>query len=123
MLRYLARRAIEAVPVLFGISIVGFLIVRLAPGDPASLLADVTQLTPEQQHAYRVQLGLEDPLPVQYARMLLALLTVTGVACGALAAWKPRTFADTLVTVLALFGLSLPQFWLGLMLITVFAAN
>jgi len=158
MSRYLMRRAAEAVPVLFAISIVGFLIVRLAPGDPASLLADLTQLTPEQQHAYRVQLGLEDPLPIQYVRMLVALLsgtlvslrsgeptlqlvaaalpvtvlllllalgvgTLTGVMGGALAASHPHVFADTLVTLLALFGLSVPQFWLGLMLITVFAAN
>src|SRR5438067_402461 len=158
MLRYLLRRAIEAVPVLIGISVVGFLILRLAPGDPASLLADMTQLTPEQQHAYRVHLGLQDPLPIQYVKMVLALFTgtlvslrsgqstlelvlnalpvtlvlmalsmivgtVTGVACGALAAWRPRTFADRLVNVLALLGLSLPQFWLGLMLITVLAAN
>src|SRR3954453_4900101 len=78
--RYLLRRAIEAVPVLLGISVVGFLIVRLAPGDPASLLADLTQLTPEQQQAYRVQLGLEDPLPIQYARMVLALFTGTLVS-------------------------------------------
>jgi peptide/nickel transport system permease protein len=158
MSRYLVRRAVEAVPVLFAISIVGFLIVRLAPGDPASLLADLTQLSPEQQHAYRIQLGLEDPLPIQYVRMLAALLsgtllslrsgqptlelvgdalpvtvlllalalavgTVTGVAGGALAAWRPHAFADTALTLLALFGLSLPQFWLGLLLITVFAAN
>ena len=158
MLRYLLRRAVEAVPVLLGISVIGFLIVRLAPGDPASLLADMTQLSPEQQHQYRVQLGLEDALPIQYLKMLVALCTgtlvslrsgqstvqlvldalpitmvlmllsivvgtLTGVACGAIAAWRPRTFVDSVVTLLALLGLSLPQFWLGLMLITVFAAN
>ena len=66
-----------------------------------------------------------DALPITLVLMLLSIVvgTLTGVACGAIAAWRPRTFADTLVTVLALLGLSLPQFWLGLMLITVFAAN
>jgi peptide/nickel transport system permease protein len=154
--RYLLRRLLEAVPVLIGISIISYLIVRLAPGDPAALLADFTQLTPEQQAEFRRQLGLEDPLPVQYVKMMLALFSgslvsfrtgqstvqmvfealpitfvlvllavaaavLTGLILGVVSALKPYSTLDNVVTVLALFGLSVPQFWLGLMLISLFA--
>jgi peptide/nickel transport system permease protein len=156
MTRYLLRRLLEAVPVLIGISVISYLIVRLAPGDPAALLADFTQLTPEQQADFRRQLGLEDPLPLQYLKMMLALFTgslvsfrtgqstvqmvfealpitlllvllavaaavLTGLILGVISALKPYSTLDNVVTVLALFGLSVPQFWLGLMLISLFA--
>src|SRR5215207_616623 len=149
MARYLLRRLLEAVPVLIGISIISYLIVRLAPGDPAALLADFTQLTPEQQAEFRRQLGLDDPLPVQYVKMMAALVSgtlvsfrtgqsilelvaeaapitlllvltavaaavLTGVLLGVISALTPYSVLDNLVTVLALFGLSVPQFWLGL---------
>jgi peptide/nickel transport system permease protein len=158
MAKYLLRRLIEAVPVLIGISIISYLIVRLAPGDPAALLADFTQLTPAQQQEFRRQLGLEDPIPVQYVKMMAALFTgtlvsfrtgqstiglvleaapitlllviaavaaavLTGVLLGVVSALKPYSALDNVVTVLALFGLSVPQFWLGLMLIFLFAEN
>jgi peptide/nickel transport system permease protein len=156
MLGYIRRRLLEMIPVLIGISIISFLIVRLAPGDPIALLVDVSTLTAEQQQEFRQQLGLEEPLPVQYVKMLGSLATgrltsfrtgqptiqmvleaapvtlvlvflavatalVTGVSLGAISALRPYSRTDTTVTLLALFGLSMPQFWLGLMLISVFA--
>src|SRR5436190_4207143 len=75
MLAYIRGRLLQAVPVLIGISMISFAVVRLAPGDPVALLVDVTNLTPEQQQEIRVQLGLDDPLPVQYVRMISALAT------------------------------------------------
>ena len=60
--RYILRRLLEAIPVLVGISVVTFLIIRLAPGDPAALLYDMSQLSTEQQDAIRRAMGLEDPL-------------------------------------------------------------
>ena len=143
-------------PVLLGISIISYAVVRLAPGDPAALLVDLTQLTPEQQQEFRRSLGLEDPLPVQYVKMMAALLTgsltsfrtgqptiemvleaapitlvlvllavavalLVGVALGIVSALRPYSPADNALTVLSLFGLSVPQFWLGLICIFLFA--
>ncbi len=48
MRRYLIRRLLQFIPVLLGIALVTFVIVRLAPGDPASLLVDVTVLSREE---------------------------------------------------------------------------
>src|SRR5205823_5001891 len=72
---YFLRRLVEAIPVMVGASILSFVVVVSAPGDPASLLVDFTQLTAEQQLEVRRQLGLEDPLPVQYWRMMSTLMT------------------------------------------------
>lgn len=60
---------------LFGISIISYGIIRLAPGDPARVLADPEMLTTEQMEAIRGQLGLDQPLVVQYLRTMQALLT------------------------------------------------
>lgn len=156
MVTYLIRRVLEAVPVLLGISIISFLVVRLAPGDPTALLADLSLMTPVERQELRQSLGLEDPLPLQYGKMIGALLTgnltslrtgestiqmvldaapttlllivgsivfsvVIGILLGVVSALRPHSRTDTLLMVLALFGLSVPSFWLGLMLIIVFA--
>lgn len=158
MFRYVANWLLQALPVLFGVSLVGFLIVRLAPGDPASLLVDLSQLTAEQQRAFREQLGLDRPLPVQYVAMVTAWLSgdlvslrtgqstlrmvadaapvtllliglaivlsaLIGISLGVVAARWPRSAAGRAVSAIAVLGLSLPQFWLGLVLITVLAAG
>jgi peptide/nickel transport system permease protein len=69
VLTYLAGRLLQTLPVLLLASIFVFLILRLIPGDPAALLAG-EDATPEQVQQLRVQMGLTDPLPVQYARWL-----------------------------------------------------
>ncbi len=66
MLRLLARRAAIAAPVLFGVTVLVFLILHLIPGDPAQILLFGSRPTPEQIQQLRVQLGLDQPLPVQY---------------------------------------------------------
>ena len=70
--RYIARRLLATVPVLLGVSIVVFAILHLIPGDVAQLLAtrSFAAVTPEQTAQLRRQLGLDDPLPVQYGRFL-----------------------------------------------------
>jgi peptide/nickel transport system permease protein len=60
---------------LFGISVISYGIIRLAPGDPARVLADPEMLTTEQMEAIRSQLGLDQPLVVQYLRTMQSLLT------------------------------------------------
>jgi peptide/nickel transport system permease protein len=66
VLNLLARRLTIAVPVLFGVTILVFLILHLIPGDPAQILLFGSRPTPQQVAQLRAQLGLDQPLPVQY---------------------------------------------------------
>ena len=65
MLVFLARRLLQAIPVIFLASVLIFLLLRLVPGDPATLLAG-QDASPEVVQAIRVANGLDRPLPVQY---------------------------------------------------------
>jgi len=71
MLRYLAKRLIMMVPLLLGITLISFVVIHLAPGEPTDLQ---TQMNPEAsvelQHRLRAQYGLDQPLYVQYGRWL-----------------------------------------------------
>jgi peptide/nickel transport system permease protein len=75
MRRYLIRRVAQLVPVLVGIALVTFLIIRLAPGDPAAMLVDTTLLSREELARFRAELGLDAPLPVQFVIILKQLAT------------------------------------------------
>lgn len=155
-MRYILQRLGYALFVLWGALTVVFVVVRVVPGDPAQLIAGPQATRPEVE-ALRRDLGLADPLPVQYLRYLggvaqlnlgqslrlnqsaleavttrlpatatLALCAITFAALvafplGILAALRPRTPVDTFVSVLSLIGQSVPNFWLGLMLILIFA--
>src|SRR4051794_23915077 len=70
MLGYVRGRLLAAVPVVLGVSIVVFLMLHLVPGDPISVMFADASLPPEQIAQLRAQLGLDDPLPVQYARFI-----------------------------------------------------
>ncbi len=158
MLTYLVRRLVEMVPTLFGVSLAVFMIVRLVPGDPARLVAGLEANETDIANIRR-QLGLTDPLPVQYARFLGAVLSgdlgrslknrqpvavllaervpytvqlalaslgvalVVGLGAGTLAAMRRGTLMDTASMLLALLGVSVPSFWLGLILIFTFAVS
>jgi peptide/nickel transport system permease protein len=74
MTRYVIRRLVEAIPVVLIITFLAFVLVQLAPGDPVSLLVDVNSLTPAQLENVRAHLGLNEPLPVQYTKMIGSLL-------------------------------------------------
>lgn len=156
MKRYILRRVLHLVPVLLGVSIVVFLVLQLAPGDPAEIM-----LGPEATQAdldrLRAELGLTEPLPVQYARWLalvargdlgrsfwtrrpvlpevldrfqatlvltstgLLLSTVLGIALGVASATRPNSLLDRVSALASLFGASMPVFWLGIVLMVVFA--
>jgi peptide/nickel transport system permease protein len=73
--RYIARRVITAIPTLILISMVIFSILALAPGDPLSDLALNPSVPPEVRQRIRENLGLEDPIPVQYAKWAKSLFT------------------------------------------------
>jgi peptide/nickel transport system permease protein len=74
MSQYLLRRLLIAVPSLLGISVVLFTVLALAPGDPFEELAANPSVPPEVAAALRTKFGLDDPIPVRYARWLLAML-------------------------------------------------
>ena len=78
MTRYWAGRILQSVPLLFFVSVVVFGVMRLAPGDPSTLLADPAYLNEAQRADLHRSLGLDDPLPVQYLR------TMGGLVSGAL---------------------------------------
>ena len=67
MARFVVRRLIQAVPTLFGILLITFLLTRLSPSDPVTLMfGDRFNVTEEQRQELRHNLGLDEPLPVQF---------------------------------------------------------
>jgi peptide/nickel transport system permease protein len=148
----------QLVFVLLGVSVVVFLTMHILPGDVATLLLG-ERASVEQLERLRHQLGVDQPIYVQYSRFLidalrgdfgtslrtnhpvfddvwnafpvtiqlsLAALTFAvaiGVPLGALAAIRPLSRFDNLVMTVTLFGVSMPIFWLGLMMILIFAAT
>jgi len=153
--RYIAGRVVQSVAVLFFVSVLTFGLVHAAPGGPAILLAP--GMSGEQIRQAQHALGLDEPLPVQYARwlqnllrgdlgtsygtglpvlqMLLSRLPATlelaatalfltvavGVAVGVFSALRRGSILDHLATGVTFFGLSVPIFWLALMLIITFS--
>ena len=156
MLNYLIKRILSTIPVLIGISLLLFFMLRMLPGDPAQVLAG-HMATPEEIENIRHQLGLDRPIYEQYvaflsrlalldlgrsartqnpvieeiwARLpntvLLAVVAISlaclfGIPAGIISAVKPYSWVDYVVSMSALFGLSMPVFWLGLMLVVVFS--
>ncbi len=74
MSKYLVRRLLITLPVLLGISLVLFTILALAPGDPFEELATNPNVPAEVRMHLRAQYGLDDPLPVRYARWFTAMV-------------------------------------------------
>jgi peptide/nickel transport system permease protein len=156
MQRYLLERSIQLILVLFFLSIIVFTIVRLIPGDPAAVMLG-TEATPQAMTQIRREMGLDQPIFVQYVRWLQAVLagnfgtswvskqpalalilgalpvTLQLVAsafivalliafpAGIVAALRPRSWIDHGSTTFALLGVSLPSFWLGIMLVLLFS--
>ncbi|HZA56999.1 MAG TPA: ABC transporter permease [Candidatus Udaeobacter sp.] len=146
------RRLVGAVPVLFGISFLVFLLMHLAPGDPVGLLLG-EDATPDDVARVRHEWGLDQPLLVQYwqfisralvgdfgtslkfgepvlaliyerlpatielATVALLVAILISIPIGIYSAIKRDTLFDHAGTGLALIGVSLPNFWLGIMLI------
>lgn len=76
MLKFIIRRILLMIPVLLGVSLVTFMIVRSIPGDPVRVLLGAdARTTPEQIDAIRAAYGLDQPLPVQYIKWLGHVLT------------------------------------------------
>ena len=158
MTAYVARRLLLAIPTLFGVVTIVFIIMRIIPGDPAETLAG-TLATEENLARIRESLGLNDPLYVQYLRFIGGLLQgdlgesavsrlpvwrdlsarlpytlaltfggmliamVVGIVAGVVAALRRNTWLDLVISGGAVLGISMPVFWLGMMLIIVFSVN
>jgi peptide/nickel transport system permease protein len=71
MQKYIARRFLQAIPTFFGITILSYLIMVIAPGDPVSILSFNPSVKPEDKARLAIQLGVSDPIPVQYLRWLI----------------------------------------------------
>ena len=155
---YVLGRLLALLPVLFGLSLIVFLIMALIPGDPAQAILG-SYATPENVARINRDLGLDRSLPVQYLTWLgnvvtgdlgrsyslnrpvldevlerfsatlilagaaLVLASVLGLLAGIVSAVYQYGLADKLVTFAVLIGISLPSFWLGLLLILLFAVR
>ena len=77
VLKYLARRLLALIPTFLGITIISFLVMHLAPGEPMSLQADFNpKMTPEMRERLRKQYGLDQPLYIQYGKWLKGLVVL-----------------------------------------------
>jgi peptide/nickel transport system permease protein len=157
MSTYILRRFVQAIPVLFGITLFTFLITHLVPGDPVQLFAGDKAVSPELAEQIRHQYGLDQPLWKQYLDYLsdllhgdlgaglhskrpvtdtiqeglwptvqltlagLAVAMTLGLTLGILAAIFHNTWLDSIAMVIALFGVSLPIFYLGLLMLFAFS--
>ena len=158
MLLFLCRRLLLLLPTLAGISALVFLMIHLVPGDPAQIMLG-ERANAETLAALRAEMGLDEPLHVQFGRFFSGLIqgdlgrslrtqekvstellqrfpatmeltltsmliaVVVGGVAGVMAAARQGRFLDYLCMVGATGGISLPVFWLGLMLILFFAVQ
>ncbi|NLN83222.1 MAG: ABC transporter permease [Firmicutes bacterium] len=154
MKSYLIRRLLLMIPVIFGVSVIIFTLISLAPGDP---FAQMIEANPSMSRADYENLlnsiGYYDPIPVKYAKWAkqvfsgslgysisqkqpiadmigrrlkntlllsipaLVLSTIIAIPLGVLSATKQYSFLDYILTLLALAGISIPAFFLALLLL------
>ena len=158
MFRYIVRRLIQLIPILLGVSIIVFALMRLVPGDPARQALG-PKATGDEVALLHKQWGLDKPVPVQYVywldrairgdfgRSIVSRVPVTqeiwarfpntlvltvasmvvsiilGLGFGIASAVRHNTLLDRGSMVVALLGVCTPSFWLGLMLIVLFAVK
>jgi ABC-type dipeptide/oligopeptide/nickel transport system permease component len=157
--RYIVKRILILIPLLLAISLFTFFLVHLAPGDPIATQfgMNMKRMEPERIEAIREELGLNDPLAVQYLRYLGNLLNgdmgqslttkkpvldeisarlpatiqltlaamfvslLLAIPLGILSAVKRGSIVDKLGMSGALLGVSMPSFWVGIMLMLLFS--
>jgi len=157
MIRYIARRLVGLIPVFFGITVISFAVMHLAPGKPTDVAAS---LNPKVSYEARLRLeklyGLDKPVGVQYFDWLrrflafdfgrsyiddrpvsdkileripitllinissLILILAIGIPLGVLSAVRRSSVLDRTTTVFVFFGFSVPEFWLALLLMSLF---
>ncbi len=158
MHKYILKRLLMMIPVLIGITFIIFVILNMTPGDPALIILG-SEANDETVAQLRDELGLDDPLLLQYGRYMLGLVkgdlgqsyinnraifpsimerlpitlslallamlvsVVVAIPLGIISATKQYSFLDSTSMVLCLIGVSIPSFWLALMLILFFSVN
>lgn len=158
MINYIIKRLLALIPILIGVAVIVFLIVHLIPGDPAQTMLG-ERATDQALERLREQMGLNDPLPIQFGRYVKDLLrgdlgrsimsnnpvshelsqrfpatlelsffailfaVFVGVPAGIFAAINQNSWFDNFSMLIALMGVSMPIFWLGLMFIWLFAVE
>ena len=158
MHKYILKRLAAMIPVLIGVTFIVFCIMSLSPGDPAFMKLGAGA-TPESVAKLRDEMGLNDPLLLQYIRYIggllhgdmgisyvsgnavsyeissrfpntfylaaasIVLAIAVSVPIGIVSATKQYSLIDSISMVAALLGISMPSFWLGLMLIILFSVK
>ena len=153
---YLLRRLVGTIPVMVLISLLVFLLIQAAPGDPTLMLLGEDS-TAEDIAEARVRWGLDQPVYVQYVKFFMSvaqgnlgrsfkydepvldviinripatlelaaasliIAVIFAIPLGVWAAAKPNSWVDNTGTTFGLFGISMPSFWFGIMLILLFA--
>lgn len=152
MSRYIQRRLLIMIPVLWGVVTLVFFFMYMLPGDPAAVIIAQSGGKAANLEILREQLGLNDPLGIQYLRFLtnafkgdfgnsiflhrpviqiiienlgpnielasagMAVALFTGLAAGIIAALNHNTWIDRVTMIFAIACVSLPNFWLALLL-------
>ena len=156
--RFILKRILSIIPILFGVSVITFSLVHLTPGDPVDQMIGLNpDVTAAEEAQLRAKYGLNKPLWEQYLVWITDVLQgdfgevistnrdvsaviwkrlpetvalgvfgwafglVIAIPAGIYAAVNKDQLGDTISRFFALSGISIPNFWLGLMLILVFA--
>lgn len=155
----LVERLLQTLPVLFGISVIVFLMITLTPGDPVEIMLADSRATAEQAEQLRRDLGLDLPLHERFLVFLgnaltgdfgmsffhrrpvldvilerlpatieltlaaMAVALLVAIPLGVAAAVHRDAWIDRALSALSLFGVSLPGFWFGILLILLFAVT
>ena len=158
MLKYVTRRLLLLIPLLFVVSLIVFSMVHLMPGDPAEIIAGEAA-TPEDIENVRQSLGFDKPLHEQYLTWMsravrgnfgtsirtgrpvaqeigfrfvntvilsvvsIVFSTTLGIAAGIISATRRYSLYDNITMVVALVGISVAPFYLGLMLMLLFSVK
>ncbi|MCH1982039.1 ABC transporter permease [Ruminococcus sp. OA3] len=158
MIRYILKRLVWMIPVVLGVIVIVFSILRFCPGDPAEIIAGA-EATQEQVDGIREAWGLDKPFFVQLVSYIENVLTgdfgksyltnvsvtselaariprtlglafacmvisvIVGVPLGIIAAVKQNSWADRVCMLVALIGVSMPNFWLALLLVLLFSVK
>src|SRR5215216_5787310 len=158
MAEYIGSMIGQIIPVLLGVSIVVFFMVRAIPGDPAQILLG-QNATQDQINALTAKMGLDKPILVQYGLFLkdaasgdlgdsivtgrpvttelmvrlpatfelttfaMLIAVLVGIPVGVIAAVRQYSLLDKVTSVLALTGISMPIFWLAMILVVIFGVN
>ncbi|PIT71568.1 ABC transporter permease [Limnohabitans sp. JirII-31] len=156
MLTYFLKRLLYALPIALSVTVVSFMLVYLAPGDPLNAIAPA-DAPADVIEALKSAYGLDRPVPVQYglwlwravqgdlgtsiasgravatevlgavsntlvlAGVAAGLGVLVGCVLGALAGYKHGSWVDRVATFLSVVGVSIPHYWLGLVLTIVFS--